>query len=127
MIAIVHTGKLTAAAKALHISQSAASRALKTLECKVGVPLFQRQRDGLHTTEAVPCSRRLPPAVCLSCDDIDLYRCPQGQRCDRDRRTRWIGSVEVTPIHRIHGSKICHVSKINTDACDVGKRFAGRA
>ena len=52
VIAIVHTGKLTAAAKALHMSQSAASHALKTLESQVGVPLFQRQRDGLHITEA---------------------------------------------------------------------------
>jgi iron complex outermembrane recepter protein len=52
VIAIVHTGKLTAAAKALHMSQSAASHALKTLESQVGVPLFQRQRDGLYITEA---------------------------------------------------------------------------
>src|ERR1051326_1998588 len=57
---IVKTGKLTTAAAQLHISQSAASHALKILETQVGTALFVRERWGLRLSEA---GQRLLPHI----------------------------------------------------------------
>jgi len=49
---IVQTGRLTRAANGLHMSQSAASHALSSLESQLGAKLFVRNRDGLRLSEA---------------------------------------------------------------------------
>ena len=51
-LAVAQTGKLTAAAEKLGISQSGASHALRGLEGQVGTALFVRQAEGLRPSEA---------------------------------------------------------------------------
>lgn len=50
--AIEKTGSLSAAAKELHLSQSALSHQLRQLEEEVGMPLFRRINNQLHFTAA---------------------------------------------------------------------------
>jgi len=50
---IVRLGSLTAAAKYLGLSQSAASGALKELECQLGRPLFERVGKRLKPTDGL--------------------------------------------------------------------------
>jgi transposase len=45
---ILQLRKLTSAADELHMSQSAASHALKSLESQLGLQLFRREREGLR-------------------------------------------------------------------------------
>jgi DNA-binding transcriptional LysR family regulator len=52
VLKILQTGKLTTAASQLHMSQSAASHALSTLEAQIGAPLFLREWEGLRLSEA---------------------------------------------------------------------------
>ncbi|HZS42594.1 MAG TPA: LysR family transcriptional regulator, partial [Polyangia bacterium] len=60
---IVDTGSMSAAARAVHLTQPALSRNLKLLEGDVGVPLFERRGRGLVQTAAgralVPRARAL--------------------------------------------------------------------
>jgi len=58
--AIAQSGKLTRAARRLHISQSGASHALSVLEAQLGASLFLRNHEGLELSEA---GRRLLPYV----------------------------------------------------------------
>lgn len=51
-IAAVEQGSLSAAARLLHVSQSALSQTLQSLERQLGVQLLTRGRNGSHTTEA---------------------------------------------------------------------------
>lgn len=51
VVKIVQTGKLTSAASQLHMSQSAASHALSSLESQLGAPLFLREHQGLRLSE----------------------------------------------------------------------------
>ena len=53
-------GKLTRAAGELHMSQSAASHALTSLESQLGASLFVRSREGLRLSEA---GQRLCPLI----------------------------------------------------------------
>lgn len=57
---VAQTGKLTRAARQLHISQSGASHALGMLESNLGVSLFNRDREGLVLSDI---GRRLLPLV----------------------------------------------------------------
>lgn len=50
--AVAASGSLRRAAEALHMTQSAATKALKELEAVVGVPLFQRSSAGMVATPA---------------------------------------------------------------------------
>lgn len=50
--AVANAGSFSAAAKILHLSQPALSRAVKTVETILGVPIFVRQRDGIVPTKA---------------------------------------------------------------------------
>ncbi|MGR0277812.1 LysR substrate-binding domain-containing protein [Marinomonas dokdonensis] len=56
--AVVHTGSVTAAADLVHISQPAASQALRELEALLGRPLFRRHGKRLQIT---PQARHLLP------------------------------------------------------------------
>src|SRR5690606_15158161 len=49
---VARTQNLTAAAAELHVSQSAVSRQIGTLEAYLGVQLFRRERLGVSLTEA---------------------------------------------------------------------------
>ncbi len=49
---VAKTGSVNAAAKLLHTSQPAISRELRTLEQRLGLPLFDRLPRGMHLTEA---------------------------------------------------------------------------
>ncbi len=68
---IVQTGKLTIAANQIHLSQSAASHALRILETQLGAPLFHRHRDGLHLSDA---GRKLLPAIETILNGLDTLR-----------------------------------------------------
>lgn len=48
--AVARCGSLTRAAEELHISQPAASQALKQLESRLGTPLFKRKHHGMELT-----------------------------------------------------------------------------
>jgi DNA-binding transcriptional LysR family regulator len=68
---IMQLGKLTSAADELHISQSAASHALKSLESQLGSQLFRREREGLRLTET---GRRLCPLIEAALSSLDRIR-----------------------------------------------------
>lgn len=68
---ILQLGKLTSAAEELHISQSAASHALKSLESQLGSQLFWRGREGLRLTEA---GRQLCPLIEAALSSLDRIR-----------------------------------------------------
>jgi DNA-binding transcriptional LysR family regulator len=68
---IMRLGKLTSAADELHMSQSAASHALKSLESQLGSQLFRRERDGLRLTEA---GQRLCPHIEAALSSLDRIR-----------------------------------------------------
>ncbi|MDP2220450.1 MAG: LysR family transcriptional regulator, partial [Hydrogenophaga sp.] len=49
---VARTQNLTAAAQQLHVSQSAVSRQITSLESYLGVDLFRRERHGVALTQA---------------------------------------------------------------------------
>lgn len=51
-LAVAETGSVTRAAQMLHVVQPAVSRQLKVLEDELGVPLFERDRQGMLLTDA---------------------------------------------------------------------------
>jgi DNA-binding transcriptional LysR family regulator len=68
---ILHLGKLTSAADELHMSQSAASHALKSLESQLGSQLFRREREGLRLTEA---GQQLCPLIEAALSSLERIR-----------------------------------------------------
>ncbi len=58
--AIARAGTLTEAAKRVHLSQPAVSRALAEIETRLGFPLFYREPRGMEPTPE--CERLLPTA-----------------------------------------------------------------
>jgi DNA-binding transcriptional LysR family regulator len=71
VLKIVHAGKLTTAASQLHMSQSAASHALTTLESQIGAKLFLREWEGLRLSEA---GQRLLPYIERVLENLDAIR-----------------------------------------------------
>ena len=49
---VAEEGSLSAAARRLHLSQSALSQTIQSLECQLGVQLLLRGRTGVTATEA---------------------------------------------------------------------------
>jgi DNA-binding transcriptional LysR family regulator len=68
---ILQLGKLTRAADELHMSQSAASHALRSLESELGLQLFRRERDGLHLTDA---GQQLCPLIEAALSSLETIR-----------------------------------------------------
>jgi DNA-binding transcriptional LysR family regulator len=68
---ILQLGKLTSAADELHMSQSAASHALKSLESQLGSQLFRREREGLRLTEA---GQHLCPLIEAALSSLERIR-----------------------------------------------------
>jgi DNA-binding transcriptional LysR family regulator len=68
---ILQLGKLTGAANELHMSQSAASHALKSLESQLGSQLFRRERGGLRLTDA---GQRLCPLIEAALSSLERIR-----------------------------------------------------
>jgi len=68
---IVQTGKLTQAASELHMSQSAASHALSSLESQLRSRLFVREHEGLRLSEA---GQRLLPLIEDALSTIERIR-----------------------------------------------------
>ena len=71
VVKIVATGKLTRAASQLHMSQSAASHALRVLEAQVGARLFVRERGGLKLSEA---GQRSLPRIEAALGNLEAMR-----------------------------------------------------
>src|SRR5215210_4072958 len=67
-LAIYRAGSLTAAGKALHLSQPAVSHHLKALEVEVGRPLFVRLPRGISPT---PAAQELARAVADHLDALE--------------------------------------------------------
>jgi len=70
-VRIAQVGKLTRAASELHMSQSAASHALNSLELQLGTSLFARVHEGLRLSEA---GQRLCPFMEAALSDLDRIR-----------------------------------------------------
>jgi DNA-binding transcriptional LysR family regulator len=68
---VLRFGKLTSAAEDLHMSQSAASHALKSIESQLGLQLFRRERDGLRLTEA---GEHLCPLIEAALSSVERIR-----------------------------------------------------
>ena len=52
LVTVVETGSVTRAAELLHLVQPAVTRQIRALEHELGVPLFERTRQGMRPTEA---------------------------------------------------------------------------
>lgn len=52
LVTVAEAGSVTRAAELLHLVQPAVTRQIKALEDELGVPLFDRTRTGMRTTEA---------------------------------------------------------------------------
>lgn len=52
LVTVVDAGSVTKASQLLHLVQPAVTRQIKTLETELGVPLFDRTRQGMVPTEA---------------------------------------------------------------------------
>ncbi|MBP2328002.1 DNA-binding transcriptional LysR family regulator [Kibdelosporangium banguiense] len=52
LVTVVEVGSVTRAAELLHLVQPAVTRQIRTLEQELGVPLFERTRQGMRPTEA---------------------------------------------------------------------------
>lgn len=52
LVTVVEVGSVTRAAELLHLVQPAVTRQIKALEQELGVPLFERTRQGMRPTEA---------------------------------------------------------------------------
>ena len=51
-VAIVASGSVSAAARAVHVSQPAVTQGIAKLEAQIGQQLFERRADGMSPTEA---------------------------------------------------------------------------
>lgn len=58
MVAIVDSGRISSAARAVHLTQPAVTQGLAKLEAQIGLPLFDRRADGMVPT---PAARILAP------------------------------------------------------------------
>jgi DNA-binding transcriptional LysR family regulator len=67
---LAELGNFSRAAEALHITQSALSRSIQSLEDSVGAPLFVRQRGGIATTELGQLVLRHAFALDISTRDL---------------------------------------------------------
>ncbi|MEV5828013.1 LysR substrate-binding domain-containing protein [Spirillospora sp. NPDC052242] len=52
LVTVAEVGSVTRAAEILHLVQPAVTRQIRTLEQEVGMPLFERTRQGMRPTEA---------------------------------------------------------------------------
>src|ERR1700751_4496540 len=52
LVTVAEVGSVTKAAELLHLVQPAVTRQIRSLEQELGVPLFERTRQGMHLTDA---------------------------------------------------------------------------
>lgn len=71
-LAIARHQNISKAAEALHMSQSAASNALQTLEANYGLSLFERQGKRLQTNETGNSLRRKAEALLAHAQEFEL-------------------------------------------------------
>ncbi|GMV39822.1 MAG: hypothetical protein AMXMBFR64_15380 [Myxococcales bacterium] len=90
-VRIVDTGSMSAAARAVHLTQPALSRSLKLLEEELGAPLFLREGRRLVPTAAgralLPRARAVLAQVAALAKDVE-------QAAERDYHDLRIGTVD---------------------------------
>lgn len=95
--AVAHSGSTTAAAKLLHLSQSAVARAVQGLETRLGLDLFDRAARGMATTPvARPLLRRTHRAL------NQLAQATGTRRTPPDEPSAWLGSRLATGVGHRH-------------------------
>ena len=81
LIALADGGGIRAAARLLHLSQAAVSKALRELEAEQGLALLQRHSGGARLTAAgqalLEHARQIATQVERACEEMDTLRgCP---------------------------------------------------
>ena len=90
-VEIVETGTLSAAARAVHLSQPAATRNLQALESELGVVLFDRRGRRLHLTAA---GRAVLPRARAVLHAVSEARAAAARAQDRGYHDVRIGTVD---------------------------------
>ena len=97
LVAFAHEGTLSAAARALHITQPALSRSMKRLEAEFGVPLFTRSSGHIALNETgVIAVRFAERALEANRDMIERTRA-----FDLSRRTVTFGTCATLPAYAL--------------------------
>ena len=94
LVAIAHFGTVSKAAEQLHISQPALSRSIRNLEDKLGVSLFEHQKNRVALNEsgklAVEYAQRLLDEAAFMTERLRAF--------SQSQRVLSLGSVSPTPI-----------------------------
>ncbi len=88
---IIDSGSMSAAARAVHLTQPALSRTLGQLEADLGTPLFDRRGRGLVLTAA---GRALEPKARALLEHAERISREVSRAAERDYADLWLGSID---------------------------------
>lgn len=100
-VAVAEKGTITAAAKALALSQPTVSRRVSALEEALGFPVFLRSRGGYVASAAG--ARLLAPLADLA-KKIDVLATEAADDSDAPRGTVRVAATEVSALHLLEGA-----------------------
>jgi len=121
--AIEREGTLSAAARALHISQPALSRSIQRLEAELGQPLFTRTGRHMELNEvgrtAVDWARQILRDERLMRDAVDTTA--------RRARTLSVGTIAPAPLWKLTSLILdrCPRETLTTDTAEAGDVLRG--
>lgn len=88
---IIDSGSMSAAARAVHLTQPALSRTLAQLEGELGTALFDRRGRGLVLTAA---GRALEPKARTLLDEAERVAREVSRAAERDYADLWLGTID---------------------------------